>query len=379
MFQPKATWHLGTTGSATIASAAKLWGCNESAMKAAATKAGLSPSFSIGGQNFYKFDQLNKLTNHAKSDGKLMPAAAAEKKKPPTIAELLEMRMEMAVTEADRLCDKIVKGEATQLERMQMRLLLIDQDLRTHKWADELRSEGRRVSLAKTSSATSFEKGMRITNRRADVVTVWLYGVIGAEYGGVSDTEFQQKFDEIPSDAHVALRIRSDGGDFYTALAMREVIIARLGKTVAYIDGLAASAATLVACACSKIVMGVGARFMIHEASAEMKGRVNDFEFAADELRKTNNTIAQIYRDRWKGTQEELREAMRRETWLDAEQAVRMGFADEISEKLSAAASLSRDFGYKSIPAQLSIAAKARDCPRLMAAQMRFYRLATVR
>jgi ATP-dependent protease ClpP protease subunit len=177
----------------------------------------------------------------------------------------------------------------------------------------------------------------------------------------------------------VALRIRSDGGDFIASLAMREVIISRLGQTIAYVDGLAASAATLVACACTKIVMGVGAKFMIHEASASMQGRANDFEHAADELRKTNDTIARIYSERWNGTPEELRKALREETWYDAYEAVAVGLADEVSEKLSAAAMLTRDFGYKSIPSQLAIAAKASDCPRRMASELMFHRLATVR
>ena len=125
--------------------------------------------------------------------------------------------------------------------------------------------------------------------------------------------------------------------------------------------------------------MGVGAKFMIHEASAEMKGRVNDFEYAADELRKTNATIEKIYSERWTGTREALRDALRQETWFDAYQAVSVGLADEVSEKLSAAAMLTRDYGYKSIPSELAIAAKAGDCPKLMACELKFHRLAIIR
>ena len=294
-------------------------------------------------------------------------------------SELTEMIMDMNAHNGRIISNRIASGEGSQLDNWELRLLTFEQSSLRRKWADELEQEGWRVRLFEPSAEKVEKNGMRITNRAADVVTVWLYGPIGGMYGGISDVEFQQKFEEIPSDAHVALRIKSDGGDFFTALAMREVIISRLGRTVAYVDGMAASAATLVACACSKIVMGIGAKFMIHEASAEMKGRVNDFEFAADELRKTNATIEKIYSDRWKGTTQELRKALRDETWFDAYQAIEVGLADEVSEKLTAAAQLTSDFPYKSIPAELRIAAKAKDCPRLMACELMFHRLATVR
>lgn len=295
-------------------------------------------------------------------------------------SELTEMVLDMNALQGEFLADKIVRGEGSRMDMYKLRLMVIDQQSLRWRWRDELENEGKRVKLAEDSdrSEQSFAKGVRITNRAADVISVWMYGEIGARYGGVSDVEFQEKFEQIPSDAHVALRIRSDGGDFITALAMREVIVSRLGKTVAYIDGLAASAATLVACACSKVVMGVGAKWMIHEASATMSGRVNDFEFAADQLRETNAAIEQIYSERWKGTRAELREALQKETWYDAAGAVEAGFADEVSQKLSAAAKLTRDFGYKSIPSELQIAAKATDFPKRMACELKLHRLARI-
>src|SRR6476659_8451595 len=100
------------------------------------------------------------------------------KEKAPTMAELLEMRMDSEAIAGRKLADKISRGEGTRLDRMALRLKVIDQDDRRRQWTEELRNEGKRVSLPE-SPRKSFEKGLRITNKNADVVTVWLYGPIG--------------------------------------------------------------------------------------------------------------------------------------------------------------------------------------------------------
>jgi len=60
------------------------------------------------------------------------------KEESPTIAELLEMRMDAECDSADRLADKITRGDGTQLDKMKLRLMAIDQDTRMYRWADEL-------------------------------------------------------------------------------------------------------------------------------------------------------------------------------------------------------------------------------------------------
>lgn len=299
-----------------------------------------------------------------------------EKPKAPSLSELQWMRMEYAKKAFDRdLRDAEARGGPTQTELCGLRVRVIEQDIRRDRWAAYLRSEGKRVNLL--DSKPTFAKGIRITNGAGEVPTVWLYGDLGPT--GNTEEEFAEEFQRIHPYQDVILRIRSDGGDVITSLAMRDVILSRTGRVDAYIDGMAASGATLVACACTSVTMGLGSQYMIHEAAGSIRsGRVDDFESGAVRLKETNDTLVKIYSQRWKGTRQQLIDALHAETWFTAEEAVTAGFADRVSNKVSLAASVSPDRHYRNTPAALQIAAKI-DRPGLMAAEMALHRLAIIR
>ena len=208
--------------------------------------------------------------------------------------------------------------------------------------------------------------GLRITNTSGDRPAVYLYGVIGDEYGGITSDDFRKELAQIPSKQAIDLHIHSDGGSFFDGVAMHSAISQRKGAVNVVVDGLAASAASLVAMAGDSITMAKHSWMMIHEAHGAMRGRAADFRTAADRLDATNGEIMSIYANRWKGSSEELRAALDAETWLDAEQSVAMGLADNVGESLSIAACIDRTFGYKHAPdallrAEMSPAMQARE------------------
>jgi len=96
----------------------------------------------------------------------------------------------------------------------------------------------------------------------------------------------------------------------------------------AYIT-LAASMASVIAMAADKIVMKRGGRMMIHEASAGIRGNAEQIRQQAELLESISDEIAGIYADRTKLLKEEVRDMMKKETWMSAEEAISMGFADE--------------------------------------------------
>ena len=131
----------------------------------------------------------------------------------------------------------------------------------------------------------------------------------------------------------LTMRINSGGGDVFAAQAIHNMIKAYTGKVTAHIDGLCASAATIIACAADKVIMPSNALYMIHNPSVFLGD-----SFDADGLTKMANylesvkqTIANVYLSRSDVlTSEQVNTLMDDETWLTADEAKSYGLIDEV-------------------------------------------------
>jgi ATP-dependent Clp protease, protease subunit len=195
---------------------------------------------------------------------------------------------------------------------------------------------------------------LTICNANSDRPSVYLYGVIGDEFGGTTSDQFRRDLTNIPSKKPIDLHIDSPGGDFFQGVAMHSLLTQREGRVDVTVDGLAASAGSLVAMAGRTITMSKFSSMMIHEAQANYtpNGRATDHRKLADLLEAVNNTIVGIYSERWKGSEDDLRAALDAETWLFADDAVTNGLADGVSEALAIAAKADslKVFNYKHVP-----------------------------
>lgn len=108
-------------------------------------------------------------------------------------------------------------------------------------------------------------------------------------------------------------------------------------KTV-HIDGLAASAASVVAMAGDVIKMPENATLMIHNAWTYAGGGAEDLRRTADELDRINDQIADIYAARTGKEKDEISALMTAETWMSGAEALDMGFVDELIENKKIAA-----------------------------------------
>ncbi len=214
--------------------------------------------------------------------------------------------------------------------------------------------------------------GLKISNAKGETPCVYLYGVIGDEYGGITSDQFRKALAEIPTKQEMDLHIHSDGGSVFEGVAMFSQLSQRSGPVNVIVDGLAASAASFVAMAGRTIEMAQHSWMMIHEAHGSTGGRASDFRAAADLMEAINAEIVSMYSKRWKGTEAELLAAMDAETWLDAEAAVECGLADRISEAMSIAACVDDRFGYKKLPEML---AKAGPSPAFLAREAELEKL----
>lgn len=170
-----------------------------------------------------------------------------------------------------------------------------------------------------------------------------LHGDVGDMWGdgsGFTSHDVLEALAELgPKD--ITVRLNSGGGFVWDGVAIYNSLLAHAGKVTMMIDGIAASAASVIAMAGSKIVMGDGAQMMIHDPSAITWGTASDHQQSADALNRLGDQMAAVYAGRTGKTTDEMRTLMLAETWFSAEEAINAGLADETvapAEKIAATA-----------------------------------------
>ena len=166
------------------------------------------------------------------------------------------------------------------------------------------------------------------------VTTLHIYDVIGADpwFGGVDVNELVNEIEALDDDAELNVRINSPGGAAWDGLALANAIMRHPGATTSHIDGLAASAASLVALASDTVVMSKYGQMMLHNARGGVHGTAEELKAAADTLTKLNGSMAEFYADRAGGDAAAWARAMKRESWYNAAEAKDAGLATEIDE-----------------------------------------------
>ena len=174
------------------------------------------------------------------------------------------------------------------------------------------------------------------------VAEVHIYDEIG--YWGTSAKDFAQQLAELDVD-RIQLRINSPGGNAWDGVAIMNTLRRHRARVEVTVDGIAASAASLIAMAGDHIVMNRSSQMMIHDTSGMAWGNAATMRETADLLDKLSDSYADAYAKRAGGTRAQWRDAMRAETWYTAEEAVLAGLADEwdgSADSAAAAFDLSR-------------------------------------
>lgn len=162
--------------------------------------------------------------------------------------------------------------------------------------------------------------------------TMRLYGVVGSWWDELEDEDVLNALDKVPEDDSLTIHVNSPGGVIYHGLAMATHISQRKNTTVV-VDGMAASAATFITSASSNVMMAPGSLLMIHEPWGFALGEEKDMLKSAEVLAKWRESIITLYRNKTGQSRERLAEMMADETWMTAEEAVELGFADGILER----------------------------------------------
>ena len=179
------------------------------------------------------------------------------------------------------------------------------------------------------------DKWYNIQNKPSGITDVYIFDEIGTH--GVTAQAFINDIKNL-KDTPINLRINSLGGDVFDGMAMYNVIKRREAKTTVYIEGIAASIATIIALGADEVVMAENSLFMIHNAWGGTMGEAKDMRKTADTLDKISGELTDIYRKKTGLSYDALAEMMDEETWLNAQEAYELGFVDTISDSIKVAA-----------------------------------------
>lgn len=177
---------------------------------------------------------------------------------------------------------------------------------------------------------------IKAAEKKATIVSI--YDEIGAY--GVSAKAFLSAVREI-SAKDISLEINSPGGDVFAGIAMYNGLraLADAGKTInVKIMGIAASAASLVAMAGDTIEMPSNTMMMVHNPWTFAMGDADEMRATADVLDGISNGLIATYAKRTGKAADEIKTLLDAETWLSAEEAVAMGFATTVTDKVEAKA-----------------------------------------
>ena len=134
----------------------------------------------------------------------------------------------------------------------------------------------------------------------------------------------------IESKPVIKLHINSYGGSLFAGLATVDVIRNLNSEVHSYIEGAAASAATIISVACAKRYIGKYSKMLIHQLSAGAYGRYTELEDDMENNKHLMETIKAIYKEYTKVPMKKLSEILKHDLWFDSKKCLLLGLVDEI-------------------------------------------------
>jgi len=166
-----------------------------------------------------------------------------------------------------------------------------------------------------------------------DSMELTIYGDIGESWwsDSTSAKDVEEALKGLTAN-QITVRLNSPGGDVFDGIAIYNQLKNHSAKVIVHVDGLAASAASLIAMAADELIMNTGSMLMIHEASTWTWGTKHDVRKTLNALEGIDKSIADIYMTRFQGERSEIDTMISNETWFTASEAVEVGLADKVND-----------------------------------------------
>tara|TARA_R110000824_G_C15109972_1_gene667045 strand:- start:330 stop:959 length:630 start_codon:yes stop_codon:yes gene_type:complete len=128
----------------------------------------------------------------------------------------------------------------------------------------------------------------------------------------------------------INLHINSHGGALFAGLATVDVIRSLNSEVHSYVEGAAASAATIISVACNKRFIGKYSKMLIHQLSANVYGKYTELEDDMENNKHLMSTIREIYKEYTKVPMKKLDEILKHDLWFDSKTSLKLGLVDAI-------------------------------------------------
>lgn len=185
---------------------------------------------------------------------------------------------------------------------------------------------------------------IKAAQRPGGSVLIYLYDLIGG--WGISAQQFINDCRDagVFDASAIELHIHSPGGDVMDGLAIFNTLSRLTAKIDIYVDGMAASMASVIVCLPGATVhMPENAWLMIHKPWGGVCGDADDIRDYAEWLDRNESMVLTAYEQKSGLSRDEIAALLKTETWIDGAQALEMGFADVVEAPLEAAASLNKN------------------------------------
>lgn len=170
--------------------------------------------------------------------------------------------------------------------------------------------------------------GLKIQNN-GDTADVLIYDYIGAF--GVEASDVVEQLQNLDVE-NVNLRINSPGGDVFDGFAIANAVKQHKANVTVNIEGLCASAATVIALAGDEVVMHANTYFMIHNAWSVAIGNADEMREQASLLDRIDEDLANFYAEKTGKDVDDLKAMMSAETWMNPTEAKENGFINTVYE-----------------------------------------------
>lgn len=169
---------------------------------------------------------------------------------------------------------------------------------------------------------------------------VFIYDDIGGGFfdDGITSKSFAEDLRALGNVTLLNIFINSPGGSVFHGISIHNQLARHRARKAVHIDGIAASIASVIAMAGDEIAIAANGMMMIHEPFAMAAGTAAEMRKMADSLDKVSETILATYVTRTGAAEGQVAAMMAEETWLNAEEAVELGFADTIGAEVQIAA-----------------------------------------
>ena len=202
----------------------------------------------------------------------------------------------------------------------------------------------------KESSAKYYEIHAKEKDDEAEIL---LYGDIGTFWFEEGNTakQFVEDLKAVKNARQLSIRINSGGGSVFDGMAIFNAIDRHSAQKTVYIDGLAASIASVIAMAGESIIIAENGIMMIHKPFGGVLGNATEMRKIAEALDKIEEGMITSYQRKSKLQGNEIGKMMADETWMTAKEALEKGFVTQIGKKMEINASLKFDLkNYRNVP-----------------------------